>query len=90
MEPNDRHTQLRTDPLLLAAVAELSSTTGGRYFLASLLAGYGVRQSTFDSDPHLHAFRSGVHNAGLVLEDLLITASPDNYILMLKERTDEN
>lgn len=81
----NRHTFLKEDQRLLAAVRQLVQATEGRYFFHCMLGAFGVRQSAFMTDPHEHAHATGYQEAGLMLEDIMVTADFDNYILMLKE-----
>jgi hypothetical protein len=80
------HIELIEDKKLLQAVADISSTENGRYYFSQILAAFGVRQSPFHTDSHVHAFSSGMHNAALLQEALLLKAAPEHYILMLKEQ----
>lgn len=86
MTQTDSHIELVKDPRLLAAVSAVLSAPEGRYMFRVLLSAYGIRQCSFDPDPHIHAFRSGMQNAGLLLEDVLVSASPGGYLQMLQEK----
>jgi hypothetical protein len=57
----------------------------GRGYVYDLLASCHVFQSSFATNALAMAFNEGERNVGLLITNDLITASPDNYLLMLKE-----
>lgn len=79
------HTSLINTSAYTLALNDVLATPAGRFVLAGLLEAYGIRQSCFDPDPHLHAFRSGMQNAGLMLEDLIATRASAHYLTLLQE-----
>lgn len=84
------HTPLLEDNLFMSAFADLMKTSNGRYAMHRLLAVFGIRQSAFVESSRLHARASGFQEAGFLLEDILEHANGEMYLLMLKEKHDEN
>lgn len=83
------NTKLLAETQLRFACETLLNTVEGRLVFRHLLSVYGVRQSSFDENPHIHAFRSGMQNAGLLLEALLAESSPSLFVTLMQERTNE-
>jgi hypothetical protein len=69
----------------LARIATLMADPVGRAYVYDLLSSCHVFQSSFTTNALAMAFSEGERNVGLIITNDLITASPDNYLLMLKE-----
>jgi hypothetical protein len=69
----------------LARIATLMADPVGRAYVYDLLSACHVFQSSFTTNALAMAFSEGERNVGLQITNDLITASPDNYLLMLKE-----
>ncbi len=73
------------------AVTALMSKVSGRSWMADLLGTFGVFQSPFTSaGAEQTSFNCGMHNAGLILLNAVTTHTPEQYLLMLKEREELN
>jgi hypothetical protein len=57
----------------------------GRAWFYDLLVFCHVFETTFDEDPLRMAFKASRHNVGLRILDDIQTASPENYMTMIKE-----
>lgn len=66
-------------------VSNLLDTTIGRRWMHDLLVTCHVFQNPFTSDSHMTAFGCGELNIGQRLFADVVTYSPDNYILMMRE-----
>jgi hypothetical protein len=73
----------------LMEYTNILSTTGGRNAMHRILKFTGLDDRTFDKDERLSALNDGKREAGLWLRDELKAASPDKYLIMLKEHIDE-
>ena len=72
----------------LIAIEGLKATMGteaGRLWLFTILDACGVFINAFSPDPGVMAFRCGEQNIGLQLISDMHEASPELYMLMLKE-----
>lgn len=63
----------------------LMSGPRGRRIVRRLLAKTGLYQSSIRGGVELTTFHEGERNVGLRLMDLIVAASPGEYILMLQE-----
>ena len=65
-------------------------TPGGREFLWSYLSMCGVRATGFTGGktPSQIAYEIGMRDAGLMLENMLKKAAPNEYLTMIKESDD--
>jgi len=70
-------------------IQRIMSTEGGRAFMFRILTQAGTYDTTFDSDPYIHARNSGRRENGLWLDNELREATHPNYLRMLKENTDD-
>lgn len=73
----------------LLAVSNLIRTPEGRAFMWRFLQRARTHVNIFDNDPIKHAFNAGSRDMGLWLEAEIKDASPDLYIKMIKEQTNE-
>jgi hypothetical protein len=69
----------------LSRISALMGDPIGRGYVYDLLCACHVFQSSFATNALAMAFSEGERNVGLFITNDLITASPDNYLLMLKE-----
>lgn len=67
----------------------LAGAQWGRRIIWRLLDRAGVFRLSFTDNPLTTAFNEGRRNEGLRLLMQMQTSCPENYSLMLKERTDE-
>jgi hypothetical protein len=69
----------------LSRISALMGDPIGRGYVYDLLCACHVFQSSFATSALAMAFSEGERNVGLQITNDLISASPDNYLLMLKE-----
>jgi len=72
------------------AFESIMGTKEGRALMLRYLIETGVFDDTFTDDPHKNAYNCGLRAFGLKLQDDLLFHTPDNYLTMMKERTDGN
>lgn len=68
-----------------SAVSGIMSVTGGRHWMHDVLVSCHCFATTFAIDPHASAFNEGQRSIGLLLLADIMSASADNYVLMMRE-----
>ena len=67
-------------------IAHLLATRTGRNYIWDQLSAAHIFHTSFSGDPLQMAFAEGERNSGLRLLNDILTYSPDNFILMLREQ----
>lgn len=62
----------------------------GRSWILDMLESAHVFNSSFTDDPYRTAFAEGERNIGLKLFVEVVNTCPDEYVLMMRERTERN
>lgn len=71
--------------LELFTIRNTMGTPHGRRMFYRMLFGTGVYNGTFNPDPYVNAYNSGLRAHGFSMIAELTEASPDLYYIMLKE-----
>jgi hypothetical protein len=69
----------------LDTIRVLMSTTAGRQWVYDRLSQCHVFASSFSLNAYESAFKEGERNVGLQILNDVMMASPDNYVLMMRE-----
>ena len=71
-------------------IRSLMSIPPGRAWVLTLLESAHVFATSFDRDPVAMAFNEGERNQGLILLTAIMSACPDQFLLMMKERNERH
>lgn len=66
-------------------VVAAMSTTQGRVYFHNLLSACSIFDGSFSGDALVEAFTKGQRNIGLMIYNDIVTHSPDEFVLMMKE-----
>lgn len=79
-----------SENVAIVEIAGIMKLASGRNVLRRILEVCGTHGSTFDPDPHKHAYNAGRRAAGLSIEAMLKDAAPGEFETLIREMNNGN